>query len=351
MIRKLLLPVLAVGGIAFAIYTVRASAVEVKPAEPIAQPATSTFASYVAGAGLVEASTENLAIGTLVPGVVVKLHVDVGSEVKKGDPLFKVDSRDLDAELAVREVAVLQAQRTIDRLKQQPRAEDLPPLEANVAALEATRSNAQRELDRLTRLGGSAGADELDRARWNLIGADARLEQSKAELARIKAGAWKPDIDIAEAQLKAAQKQVEAIRVEIERRIVRSPIDGTVLQLNIREGEYAPAGTVSTPLMLLGDIRTMHIRVDVDENDAWRVQPNRPARASIRGNSDLATDLRFVRIEPFVIPKRSLTGESSERVDTRVLQIIYAFDAKNLPVYTGQQMDVFIEAADARATR
>jgi hypothetical protein len=52
-----------------------------------------------------------------------------------------------------------------------------------------------------------------------------------------------------------------------------------------------------------------------------------------------------VRFEPYVVPKRSLTGDSTERVDTRVLQIIYALDPAALPVFVGQLMDVFIEAA------
>ncbi len=69
-----------------------------------------------------------------------------------------------------------------------------------------------------------------------------------------------------------------------------------------------------------------------------------PAVATVRGNRDLKTDLQFVRIEPYVVPKRSLTGESTERVDTRVLQVLYSFDRDALPVYVGQQMDVFIEA-------
>ena len=88
----------------------------------------------------------------------------------------------------------------------------------------------------------------------------------------------------------------------------------------------------------------LHVRVDVDEHEAWRVKSNSPAQAFVRGNRDINTALQFVRFEPYVIPKKSLTGESSERVDTRVLQVIYSFDPGNLPVYIGQQMDVFIEA-------
>jgi hypothetical protein len=52
--------------------------------------------------------------------------------------------------------------------------------------------------------------------------------------------------------------------------------------------------------------------------------------------------MRYVRTEPYVIPKRSLTGDNTERVDVRVLQVIYALDVEDRPIYVGQQMDVFI---------
>ena len=51
-----------------------------------------------------------------------------------------------------------------------------------------------------------------------------------------------------------------------------------------------------------------------------------------------------MRFEPYVVPKLSLTGDSAERVDTRVLQVIYSFDRGELPIYVGQQMDIYIEA-------
>jgi hypothetical protein len=101
---------------------------------------------------------------------------------------------------------------------------------------------------------------------------------------------------------------------------------------------------LQTPLMMLGDVGRLHVRVDVDENDAWRLRSDAPAVAFVRGNRELKTALQFVRTEPYIVPKRSLTGDATERVDTRVLQILYSFERGNLPVYVGQQMDVFIEA-------
>ena len=97
--------------------------------------------------------------------------------------------------------------------------------------------------------------------------------------------------------------------------------------------------------MVLGNVEPLHVRVDIDEHEAWRVRPEAPAVAFVRGNRDLQTPVQFVRFEPYVVPKKSLTGDSTERVDTRVLQVLYRFNRGDLPVYVGQQMDVCIAAS------
>jgi hypothetical protein len=110
------------------------------------------------------------------------------------------------------------------------------------------------------------------------------------------------------------------------------------------------AGVPQTPLLVLGDVETLHVGVDVDENDAWRIDRGASATAYVRRNRNLHTDLKFVKVEPYVVPKRSLTGESTERVDTRVLQVLYRFRRTALPVYVGEQMDVVIEAPPVDGT-
>ena len=101
---------------------------------------------------------------------------------------------------------------------------------------------------------------------------------------------------------------------------------------------------IGRSLLLFGAIGRFHVRVDVDENDAWRFRRDASAVAFVRGNREIKTTLKFEWVEPYVIPKRSLTGESTERVDTRVMQVVYSFEHGALPVYLGQQMDLFIEA-------
>ncbi|HZW07480.1 MAG TPA: biotin/lipoyl-binding protein, partial [Phycisphaerales bacterium] len=90
-VRSIVIPALAVVGVGVAFYTAAQSNKPVVPAQPIAAPASSPFASPVAGAGIVEASTQNIAIGTNVAGIVTRVLVKVGDTVKAGDPLFQID--------------------------------------------------------------------------------------------------------------------------------------------------------------------------------------------------------------------------------------------------------------------
>ena len=311
MIRKLLLPALAAIGVMFAIYSVVTAQRQVPPAQPVTEPAQPQYASYVAGAGIVEASTENIAVGTFVPGVVSEMYVKVGDQAKAGAPLFKVDDRDLQAELEVRKAAAKSAA-------------------ANVATANATLADVKNQLELWQAVTDSRAVskDELDRKRFAVQIQEAKLAQAQADL-------------------QSAEAQIKSTLIEMDRRVVKAPVDGELLQVKVRLGEYAPAGSLAQPLMLMGNTKTLHVRVDVDENDAWRVRADAAATGYVRGNRDINSGLRFVRIEPYVIPKRSLTGDSTERVDTRVLQVLYAFDGGKLPIYVGQQMDVFVDAPPA----
>lgn len=343
-IRKLVIPFLAVAGVGVVVYSVVSENQSNVRSPQAMEPARSPYDVPVSGAGLVEAGTQNIAIGTHVPGVVMRVSIKVGDQVKTGDPLFTVDDRGVRAELDVRRAALLVAEQTLSRLQNTPRAEDVPPAESKVAEAEAQLQDTQAQLAIAESAGDSVAMRETSKRQYAVQASRARLAHARAQLDLLKAGAWKEDRAVARTQVELARAQFKASETELERLTVRAPVDGEVLQVNIRSGEFAPAGALATPLMILGDTRTLHLRVEVDENDAWRVRPEAAARASLRGNSHLTTDLTFVRIEPFVVPKKSLTGYASERVDTRVLQVLYSFPRGSLPVYVGQQMDVFIDA-------
>ncbi len=154
----------------------------------------------------------------------------------------------------------------------------------------------------------------------------------------------------AELIAREARARSDLAAAQLERATLRSPIEGTVLQVSVRAGEFVTAG--GKPAIVVGDISRLQIRCDIDEQMAPRMRENLPARGYLKGEGNRedaearAIPLRFIRIDPFVIPKASLTGVSTERVDTRVLQVIYQFDRPaDRPIFVGQQMDVYIDTS------
>lgn len=305
---KYALPLLAAVGFLFAVYLVISGGKPAPVSQPVAAPAQAPFKTYIAGAGIIEARSDNIAIGSSLPGVVDTVLVKVGDKVKPGEPLFRLDPRELTAELQVRRADEVRAR-------------------AGVGEAEAALVDVKNQSDRAEAISDkrAISVEELDRRRNAVAIAKARVESARAQVA-------------------SAQADIRAAETNLDRLIVRAPVSSEILQVNVRPGEYAATGILAKPLLLLGDLERLHVRVDIDENDAWRFRPNSPAVAALRGNRDFAAKLAFVRVEPYVVPKRSLTGDSTERVDTRVLQAIYSFDRAELQAYVGQQMDVFIEA-------
>jgi len=306
--KRLILPFIGILAALWATFSVARTQPHWQRTEPPAPPPVSDFPNTVAAVGLVEASTENISVASPLDGVVARVFVTAGHLVNAGDPLFDLDARHLRAELAVRQQAVAVAR-------------------ARAAVAEARLQDLRRQLE----------FAEQVKDRRAISGEEVTRRRSAVETAAA-------ELDEARAQLSAAESQAHSAQVEIERSTVRAPIDAEVLQVKLRVGEFAPAAPTSAPLILLGRSKPLHVRVDVDEHEGWRVRPSAEATGHLRGNADLKTPLRFVRFEPFVIPKRSLTGDSTERVDTRVLQVIYRIERDDLPLFVGQQLDVFIDA-------
>ena len=345
-LTQYLLPLVAMAMLGFAFwYVAKTRPVTRNPPPPI-MPARSPYAATLAAAGIVEAQTENISVGSATPGVVVQVLVKVGDEVKAGQPLFRLDDRQLQGELAVKRAMVSQSKSEMIRLEAEPRKEKIPVI---VAQVNEARAAVIREADALKRTEDMFARkviteQELIARREALAAAQAALDKSQADLDLLKAGSWQYDRDVAREGISKAEADVAKAEIELDRLVVRALVAGEVLQVKVRPGEYV--GTPpNQPLIIHGNIETLHVRVDIDEYDIPRFRSDVPATAVPRGNLQVRYPLTFVRVEPFVIPKKSLTGDNTERVDTRVLQVIYEFDPAGLPpLFVGQQVEVFIEA-------
>lgn len=350
MFTKYLLPVVAVGLIVFAVMHVGRASKDETPLKPPVEPARNPFTDTVAGAGMVEAQTENIAIGSPDAGVIVKVFVETGQRVKAGDPLFQLDDRLLRADLKYREAAAASAEAHVTHLDRQPRPEEVPAAEAQVAEMEANLLARRDALDRSRRLARTKVVTEEDLVarEQEFQVAEAQVRRMKAQLDLLKAGAWQYDKLEAQATLDETLAQVEQVQAQLERLTVRALVDGQVLQVNVRPGEFV-AAPANQALVILGNVDLLHVRVDIDEHDIHRFRPDAPAMAALRGNPEHRFPLRYVRVEPYVIPKRSLTGDNTERVDTRVLQVIYKIDSPEERLYVGQQLDVYIDLSKETA--
>jgi len=262
----------------------------------IEEPSINPFADTIAASGIVEAVDKNIAIGSPEEGIVTQLWVVVGRKVKAGDPLFKIDSRVLEAQLIFQK--------------------------SNVKVSKATLERLQDQLNRLRSVNDprAISVDEL------------KTKES--------------DVNVASAQLEMAIASVTQTQQLIDRLTVVAPKNGVILQNNIRDGEYVSKNMAT---MILGDLEHLQVRADIDEQNAGWFNPKSKAIAYPKNNTSLVIPLKFVRVEPYVLPKVSLTGASEERVDTRVLQVIYSFDQlEKYHIYVGQQVDIFIERAPNR---
>lgn len=312
------LVLLAIIGILGGIYMVIRDQQTVPYSQPLTAPSVPPYEHFISAAGILESASENIGIGTMVGALVTKILVKKGDIVPKGTPLLRLDSSQAEAELDLRIAQAVAAQTA-------------------VVQAEATLKLAQDEWNLIAVLADKRGVtrDEIVTRENNVLIAKAGVENAKA-------------------QLKAANAQVKESHVILGYYTIYAPIDCEILQINIHPGEYAAINPLTIPtrspantsqdLMLVGNVKRYHVRVDVDENDAWRFKKDQPAVIFLRGNIQYHTDLKFEYIDPYVIPKQSLTGDSTERVDTRVLQVIYSFDPKAMPVYLGQEVDVYIQA-------
>ena len=311
-----ILPVIAVLGLLAAAAFILAGLPDRELSEPGREPPRAPEAlageARVAGAGVVEPSSETIQIGSALSGLITGLSVQPGDRVAEGQVLFTVDDRAVRAQLREANAAIAEAR-------------------AAIAEAQTARATASRQLALYRNVDDPAAVSraEVIRAEGEAASANERLR-------------------LAQARLQAAQARAGSAQTEIGRLTVRAPIAGEILAVNIRKGEYVSTmgGGGSQPFIEMGQTQPLHVRIDIDEEQAPRVDLGAPATVSPRGASGRQVQAKFVRAEPLVVPKRSLTNSAAERVDVRVLQIIYELPETNGLFRVGQQVDAYIAAKD-----
>jgi HlyD family secretion protein len=329
------------------------------PKQPAFNPAANPYAQGIYAEGIVESyqnNGENINIYPNVPGTIVEIPVHEGQFVNKGTVLLRMDDSVQRATAEQLRSQADAARAVLEELRAEPRKETFEVSKAQLVYAQAQLKNAQ---DELAKQQASYQIDPKSVSRYTLddainaakvAAANLKVVQRQYDLA--KAGAWIYDVRNQEKTYEADEKAYLSAKSLLAWYTLTAPADGKVLAIQAAVGSYVGTqGTYDTytqgfdPVIVMGTIEEyLNVRCYIDEILIHRLAPGSQTRAEmfIRGTS-MSVPLQFVRVQPYVSPKIELSDQRLERVDVRVLPLIFRFKRSNdLPVYPGQLVDVFV---------
>jgi HlyD family secretion protein len=330
-----------------------------KSLPPLFTPAANPYANGIYSEGMVEsdqAQGENINLYPEVTGPITQVLVGEGQQVHQGDPLVMIDDSVQRATADQLRAQADAALAMLNELKAEPRAETLAVSVAQVDNARATLKNAEDELAKQQHSYDldprSVSMDALDNARNAEKVAATNLQVIQRQYDLTKAGAWIYDVQNQERQYTALSKAYAAAAALLAKYTIHAPADGVVLTVQTGVGSYVSSqGAYDSytqgydPLITMATPQThLQVRAYIDEILVDRLPD--PARMKaemvIRGTTT-HVPLTFARIQPFISPKIELSDERQERVDVRVLPVIFRFEKpKGLNLYPGELVDVYV---------
>lgn len=330
---------------------------------PVFNPAQNPYAQGIFANGILESAQshgQNVNIYPEVAGTVRRILVSEGDQVRAGDPLLLIDDTIQAQTVAQQKAQMEAAQSVLQTLKAQPRKETLAVALAQeqqaLADLKTARDQYAKQKRSYEIEPRSVSLDNLDTARNRVDTAQAAHDVARRQYELVRAGAWSYDIRNQEYQAAAANRAYQASGALLERYTVRAPVDGVVLSVNTALGSYvSPQGVYDSytqgaaPALVMGSgAEQLDVRCYIDEILIARLPPpdRIVAQMSVRG-TNIKLPLQFVRVQPYVSPKIALSSERQERVDLRVLPVIFRFQRPaGVRLYPGQLVDVYVGRRD-----
>ncbi|HUK57289.1 MAG TPA: biotin/lipoyl-binding protein [Nitrospiria bacterium] len=350
---------LSVLGIIAGLISAYVYGIQKKPLPPVFNPATNPYEKGIYVNGIIESyqsTGENINLYPEVSGRVTQILVAEGDIVNKGTPLLKIDDSVQRATAEQQKSQAEAALSLLEELRAQPRKETLEVATAQVELARANLKSAQDQLAKQLRSfeldPQSVSKDTLDNAENTVNVAKANLEVVERQYELTKAGAWSYDVQSQEKQANALSKAYTASNALLAKYTLTAPADGVILSIAAAVGGYISSqGAYETytqgfsPVIVMGSSEEyIGIRCYIDEILIHRLPQasQMSARMFIRG-TDTSIPLEFVRVQPYVSPKIELSNQRTERVDVRVLPVIFRFQRpKDIHVYPGQLVDVYI---------
>jgi HlyD family secretion protein len=302
-------------------------------------------AANLSGNGVIEPRAVETKVGAGLAGKIALVIAVEGTAVKAGDPLLEMDSTVEKAALAAAAADVEAARAQLARAVRGSRAEDIKAALADADTAQARADLSKGVADRIAKVaeGGGATVDELDRAKRQASADEAAARASDARRQGVLAGSRREDIMLARAQLTAAEARRSQAAAVAERLIVRAPIDGTVLQVKVRAGEFYQPGNEA--LVVIGDVSEIRARMDVDERDIGKVYVG--ATATIRANAFPGVEFngKIAEVARRMGRKNVRTDDPTERNDTKILEIVIVID-KPAGLVVGQRVTCYVNGRD-----
>ncbi len=329
------------------------------PLPPVFQPAPNPYGDGIYATGIVESyqrNGENINLYPEVSGTVVEISVAEGQAVHRGDPILKIDDS---VQRGLTEQQKAQAEAAfslLEELKAQPRKETLAVNEAQVEASRATLKNVQDQLSKLKHSyqlsPKSVSRDALDNAINAVKVADKNLVVAIRQYDLTRAGAWIYDIQNQERQYRALSRAHQSSQALLDKYQLRAPADGIVMAIKTSIGSFVSSQGVYetytqglTPAVVMGSSENeLAVRTYVDEILVHRL----PDAAKMEGQmfirgTNISVPLQFVRVQPYVSPKIQLSDQRLERVDVRVLPVLFKFERPSeIHLFPGQLVDVYL---------
>jgi HlyD family secretion protein len=309
-----------------------------RPTQPTAPPS-----SIISAAGRVEAVSEEVKIGSEIPGKLRQVLVDEGDHVHRGQIIAVLNNDDyaarIQTERAEIEIREAELRRVVNGSRQQERSE----AQAAVREADAVMANARAEMNRRESLlrSGDISRSDFERTEREFNVAKARYDGAVQHHSFIDADARDEDRARAQASLGLARAQLQEAEALLAKTIIRSPMDGVILRRHLRAGETVD-DKPDSPIFTMADDSVLRVRVDVDETDVARVAVGERAWFTADAFGDRKFPGHVVRVGEELGRKRVRTDEPTERIDTKILETLVELDG-HPPLPVGLRVDSYIQ--------
>jgi len=208
-------------------------------------------------AGKIEANTK-ADITSKISARVLSITVDVGSTVKKGDLIIKLDTKDLQAQVEQSEAAVNTAVANLAKAKKGARLEQIAQANSTVNSTKTSYENAKTNYNRLNELyqNDAISKQQLEASKVLLQTSESAYDSAKDQLDMLKKGETNETLSVLESQVKQALSALEVSKAQLSNSTIIAPISGVVSARKINVGELA---STSTSLISIVNTDTLYI--------------------------------------------------------------------------------------------